>query len=529
MSDPRGGARRTLLLAALFFSVGVGIAVYLHWPALADYEVYRSDIRQAPHWAAYHSSTFAEDDMLLEYSRYNESPVQNAIYYVGTYFVDMVDLTKLLAVLSYGMLAALFFWAGQSMYGTGAGVLAALFVAFLPDQWEFSAGFFSKYWMTPVILMGLFVLEKERWRLLVPLMLFASLAYPVSAVMLGAFAASYMIFRAIEDRAGALEILKFLSLGSVLALAVLLSKYLTPPDFIGQQLPGALLRQMPEMQASGLSGSYIPIPSVWSQIWELVGHPFVLGSGALYTVVLRKKLHWDTTWTALLVASVLCYVAADTFFMRLYIPNRYSRHAIAVILILWNARNLSAVLALVPKRAIRYAAAAMILTVGAYLYGDTFRQGEDTTNRTRFRDLSAFVRTLPPGVLIAGGPYLMDDIPVQARRSVLVNYKLTHPWWDQYYPEMRARTEATYEAIYATDFTAVNRLHEEYGVTHFVVSRSAYNPDAITRGRLYVDPFNRTINTLTNTDQPFVLNDPPAESVLWDGGAHVVIELPLGS
>lgn len=92
----RALTRRTLLIAVLLFSSGAAAATYLYWPALRSYEVYRSDIRQAPHWAAYHSTSFAADDMLLEYARYNESPLQNAIYYVGTYVVDMVDLTKVL-------------------------------------------------------------------------------------------------------------------------------------------------------------------------------------------------------------------------------------------------------------------------------------------------------------------------------------------------------------------------------------------------------------------------------------------------
>ncbi|HIF22951.1 MAG TPA: hypothetical protein EYQ27_13855, partial [Gemmatimonadetes bacterium] len=199
----RGGGtltRRTILLAVSLFAVGAGAATYLHWPALTSYEVYRSDIRQAPHWAAYHATSFRADDMLLEYARYNVTPLQNAIYYVGTFVVDIVDLTKILAILSYGLGAMLFFLFGRALYGTRAGVLAGLFFTFLPDQFEFSAGFFSKFWMAPIILLGVYVLETRKWRLIVPVMLFAAVAYPVSAVMIGAFVATYMVFVALEDR-----------------------------------------------------------------------------------------------------------------------------------------------------------------------------------------------------------------------------------------------------------------------------------------------------------------------------------------
>ncbi len=524
----RALTRRTLLIAVLLFSTGAAAATYLHWPALRSYEVYRSDIRQAPHWAAYHSTSFTADDMLLEYARYNESPLQNAIYYVGTYVVDMVDLTKVLAILSYGFGALLFFLVGRALYGTRAGVLAALFFTFLPDQFEFSAGFFSKFWMTPVILLGVYVLETKKWPLIIALMLFGSLAYPVSVVMLGAFVAMYMIFVAVEDRKSALPILTYLSVGSALALAVLLSKYLSPPDFIGSLLPGAQIHQMPEMIRGGFNTSpYVPIPSVWSQVWRLLGHPFVLGSAALYAVVLRKKLHWDTTWTALLVAGVLCYAAADDFFMRLYIPNRYTRHSVAVVLILWNARNLDALLGRVPRRWLRYALLIAVLGTGGYMHRDTFEQGEDTTDRRRYRQLNEFIRGLPDGALIAGPPRYMDDVPIQGRHSVLVNFKLSHPWWDEYYPEVKERTIATFEALYATDTTAINRLYHEYGVSHFVVGQSYFGEQAIARGRIYVNPYNQVINRLTATEADFILERPPAASLVYDEGAYAVVELPL--
>jgi len=510
------------------FAVGAGAATYLHWPALQSYEVYRSDIRQAPHWAVYHTTSFSEDDMLIEYARYNESPLQNAIYYVGTYVADMVDLTKLFAILSYGFGALLFFLVGRALYGTRAGVLAGLFFTFLPDQFEFSAGFFSKFWMAPVILMGVYVLETRKWSLIIPLMLFGALAYPVSAVMIGAFVATYIVFVAVEDRKAAVSLLAYLSAGSALALAVLLPKYLSPPDFIGSQLSGDLIHQMPEMIRGGFNTNpYIPIPSVWSQVWRLIGHPFVLVSAALYALVLRKKFQWNTTWTALLLAGVLCYVAADAFFMRLYIPNRYTRHSLAVILILWNAKNLDTLLLQVSRRWLRYAVLIAVLGTGGYMHRDTFEQGEDTTDRRQYHWLNEFIRGLPDGALIAGPPHIMDDVAVQGRHSVLVNFKLSHPWWDGYYPEIKRRTIASFEALYATDTAAINRLYDEYGVSYFVVGRSYYNPRLIDRGRFYVNPYNTLINRLTPVEEDFVLENPPPESVVYDEGAYLVVQLPL--
>ncbi len=140
--------------------------------------------------------------------------------------------------------------------------------------------------------------------------------------------------------------------------------------------------------------------------------------------------------------------------------------------------------------------------------------------------LAQFVETLPAGVLIAGHPKYMDDVPILARRSVLCNYKLAHPWYSTYYEEVRRRTEATFEAIYATDATAINRLAEEWGVTHLVVVRRHLDPRRLRAGPIYVKPYEKRIRRLARRPG-LMLVDPPRDRVVYSNERLFVLELPL--
>jgi len=206
-----------------------------------------------------------------------------------------------------------------------------------------------------------------------------------------------------------------------------------------------------------------------------LAHPFILYSAVIFIIFLgRKAISWDKTWTALLLSIIVGYTLAELFFMRLYIPNRYLRYSMAVLLILWNSRNWGLMLEKIPWRSIRIVCLVVLISVAGYSYRDTFRQGKDTASRSKFRELCSFLRMLPEEILIAGHPRIMDDIPIQARRSVLCNYKLAHPWFTGYYATIRKRTYDTLDAMFCSDLEDINALYDNYGVTHFIVGKKYY-------------------------------------------------------
>jgi hypothetical protein len=226
---------------------------------------------------------------------------------------------------------------------------------------------------------------------------------------------------------------------------------------------------------------------------------------------------------------MVCYVLADLLFIRMYIPNRYTRYSIPVLLALWYGANWSRALARVPWRPVRALALVVMLGVGAYHCRDTFEMGKDTSDREESRALNEFLATVPEKSLIAGWPTKMDDVPILARRSVLCNRKLAHPWYSEYYAEVRHRTEAVLDAIYATECDPIDRLVREWGVTHLVVHRKYMNRRRIRGGRMYLAPYSDYVARIAGSTRHFLLSNPPRQNVVYRDGTCYVLQLPLAS
>jgi len=526
---PQGSARRArgaaLLLAVGVALAGAGIGAFLHLPALRHPAIFKSDIVQSPHWAAYHASTFRADDLVLRYASFNESPLQNAIYWVATWFAGSVTLSELLGVASYGVLSLTFFLLGRAMYGVRFGLLAALFIACFPDQWEFSAGFFSKFWAIPLLLVCVWLLHTGRTRGLIGLLPFAALAYPTAAVLAGLTASVHWIGECARRRPGAAPLFRALAVGGALAAAVLAVKYASPDESIGPMRPRSELMQMSELGIDGYPGRYVPVPALHQELLRAIDHPFVLFSSMLYLLVLgRAGVGWERSWTALFLASAIGYLLADLFFLRLYIPNRYTRYSMAVLLALWNARNCDLILARVKLPAMRIALVAALVAVAGLSYGverDNVADARAVAGVCRFID-----DELPAGVLVAGAPRALDNVMVLARRSVLAPYKLAHPWFTRYYDEMRERTRATLRAHFAADAQPLNELHRRWGATHFLADRRHFEL-ARRNERVFADPYNDEVYRELGLRRTFYLSSPPAAEVVWQDPRFVLVRLPI--
>ena len=121
-------------------------------------------------------------------------------------------------------------------------MLAALFFAIFPRSAYEIAGGFSKAWAIGFVLLSVYVVEQRRWRILVWSMPLAAVAYPVSPVLMGAIVSIGLVPEFFNVRPEAFRGLKFLVIGSVLALIPLLYKYFTPPDFIGEMISAETMR-----------------------------------------------------------------------------------------------------------------------------------------------------------------------------------------------------------------------------------------------------------------------------------------------
>jgi hypothetical protein len=521
--------RELLLGCAIFAVIGIMVMIYLHGSGLTSRTKYHGDLTQSPHWVAYHGDAFAKDDLLVKYATYNETPIQNAIYWVGTWFVDIVPLNKIVGIAVYGLTAALFFWLVSSMAGPWTGVLASMFFVIFPRSSYEIAGGFSKAWAIGFVLVAVYVVEKRTWWILLWVMPLAALAYPMSAVLIGAIVLVGIVLEFPRSVGHALRGLKYLAAGSALALVPLLYKYFTPPAWIGEMIPTRIMRAMWEKGMS--SEATLPL---WKEVLGFLKHPFFIYSTVLIFMLLcRRGLVWKRSWSALVIASVVCYFAADLVVPRLYLPNRYIRYSMAVLLILWNAHNWSRVLEVFRHRWVRRTALAAVVVFAGANFPHFFRpcEGQKSLGRWENRDyvkpLSRAIAALPQPVLVAGHPSSSADVMIQARRPVLVIELLFHHWFDDYRLAIDTRTRDIFRALYARNVDQVNRLYTRYGVTHLVVPKRCYGDVARLTGDVYRSEYNEFIVHLMKGKAKFVVYPPPRHAVLFEDAYYWLVRLPL--
>jgi hypothetical protein len=149
----------------------------------------------------------------------------------------------------------------------------------------------------------------------------------------------------------------------------------------------------------------------------------------------------------------------------------------------------------------------------------------DVTSQQRFY---AFLRHLPKDVLIAGWPDRfegipdLDNVPYVSRRQVFIASKLTHSYQKGYADEMRRRMHALIEANFATDPGALERLRDNFGVTHLIFQQSILEkpPD-------YFQPFSDWIQKAFDDgkDKGFEIPRQIAAAKVFSDGPLIVLDL----
>jgi len=227
---------------------------------------------------------------------------------------------------------------------------------------------------------------------------------------------------------------------------------------------------------------------------------------------------------------VLWVIARMTMFT-LYLPNRHSRWSVAAAAIVVLAAGAVALLAetvaalhragaatWAARAAVVLAVAPAPLVVGWVLYP----AASNRWSTPRQQDLErayAFLETLPKDTLVAAHPDLADSVPLRARRSVLASSEAAVAFHRGYYSAYVPRIEASLDAAYATDWTALDARLAPFGVDVVLSSSSVFS------NRSYYPPFDTRVARLTDAVDPsaFVLRDPPADRLLFRSGDVVVV------
>jgi len=210
--------------------------------------------------------------------------------------------------------------------------------------------------------------------------------------------------------------------------------------------------------------------------------PIFLAFGALWAWVKKKALPQPVL--LLFVAIFSAYFASRSLAFKLYVPNRHLQCPMSVALIvafsilLWSLFNRSKELNSTRFKEAWLSFFSMIclacvvwVGTGDGMYGDA------NFNYSRYKHGKVFEwlrKNTPESALVAGHPTHIDATQLFAMRKAYVTTETTHPFYPEYYKEMKRRYIISLKAHYARDWHKFVKLLSVDKIDYFVFSRKRF-------------------------------------------------------
>jgi len=538
MSRPAAPSSASEWLARGFVAVVAALgAVDEFLPRLLRADSHSGDLSQHVWWTArFADPELFPGDFIADFFSLPlfAPPGYQAIFRLAVPFADPQTVAELIPF-ALAVPLVVFCWragraaAGGALAGALAG--ACLSLRLFPHMNDGLARSFA----LPLLAMGMAgLLERRPWLLGLAALL-AALFYPPLTVNLGLAAALVLGPELLRTRRLPPGWPALAALGG-LALAAVAYSYATPlPLDVGPKVTAAEARAMPEFGPHGRSKMFKEGTLETYLGKGRGGFGLELSQSALLAAAVAASLRWlpgavpGPVW-ALLGGALLAHALAHVVLFALHLPSRYTLYAIPIFVLLWLASLAGPVWARLTTRfpwlgrpALLCAIALVwLVRTGPATVEDAMEHARRPANLGRERAF-AFVATLPEDALVAAHPEDADSIPLRTRRSVLASKEVALPYYLGYYQRLAERLEAALRGFYALDWAEVEALHERYGADVMLVNRGRFDVGS----RRFVEPFRSRLADRLDSGPAdrYVLRDPPADRILYRGGAWTAVRL----
>jgi hypothetical protein len=522
---------------------------------------------QLPYFYHYRDASLFPNDTLGRYHAEGTSDLFRALYIVGGKGVDIVLLGKLVTYVTLGLTIAGIVVAASRLSGRAAAFAAgvlALGTAFFIQR---VAGGLPRSFAYPALAWAAACLVAGWPRTLAVITVIGAGLYPVIPVICGLSLAILLLLVPRADRGPARhwslrKRLVFLCVTALAAamliapFALRMQKYggvIRPSDVAAFPEVGDGGRVAPEDRRADASffdladgaargatlGAGRSIVASWRRA-KKEGHArsSVLTGLACLTLLgvarlgLARRGRAFRRLAALAVAAFVGYCVAELVRPSLAPPQRYVRYAVPILVLVVTP---SVALGFLPRRALLgkrggYVATLCTLVWGLLLVALLGGRGPDRAGfnveiERSERGIFKAIGNLPESSLLAGWPRgVLDDVPLVARRTVLVNVQFYQPYHQKMTLEMRRRMTAVVEASFSPERGALLRLRDEFGVTHFVVE-----PEILRDRPSLFDPLRdlvrRRIATLEKQGQVSALLGDFGRAVIYRDARHTLLDL----
>lgn len=495
--------------------------VFAHFQAFTNPYVINDDVRQQVFWMQqWQDPGLYPSDLLTEYARHYVPWGVQGFYRAASEVMSPFLFSKILTGLLFVFFALCLYRTGRFIGGQeGAWFTVAVFWL-MPWFLDNLSGGLSRAFAGPLLaLFFLCWLERAPWALGVTLVLQA-LFIPYICILCAL--ASVMAWGAwVLGRA---QPPPFLSRSShfvlLLAAAVLVYAMNSSMDRAGFG-PLVTAADMVGHPEYGVQGRYwvYPGPSIFRDLvvepWEYVAlfHEGGTAAGIVSVVLLAIALLLGAVrvrWSSLkriaapvlflCGASLILYILAKVFLLRLFIPSRYLMYTVNLLYCLGFAVCLRELWRWISPagRLLPVVLAVVLVLAGIRL------KGVALYDYSADRELYSAIQRTPKDALIAGHPATMDNVLTFGRRKVLASFELAHPWCKGYWGKMKPRLEDLFKAYYASDPETVIAFCARYGIDFLAVDDRHYESSFIA-GHPFFAPFDELIRNVAGDRRSFAL------------------------
>jgi hypothetical protein len=535
---------RTIVLLAVYFIVLWALtAAGRYVPNVARQDRFEDDAQQHVWWAYQYANPalYPHDEML----RFMSGPPCAPIGYKALYqiFTPHFDAQRFSESVPFVLSALLMVVALLVGYRVGGGPAAAIVLGIvITDRYylDHLQGGFPRSYGLLIMLFAMWALMARRLVWLGVAFLAAGLFYPPALVPPAMCAFVALGWDTLKTKKLPKD---WIPLGLMTAAAVVMMLVFMkglPPEF-GPVVTAEQARTMPEFQPEAraeyfgqgwrdfifenpLSGFGQPMPEVLKFFGLIV-----------LSVVLFRNFMPREGWF-LLIGSLLSFIAAHILIFKMHVPNRHVQYPLVVFRLIWIAALVKPIVDLSTQALRRVPAVwnargpivavilvAVLIGIGTSSIKRMTKELHAKVNQDE-ENAFAFIRSLPPDVLVAAHPYDADKIPLRTQHSVLAMWETYHPYWMGYYHYIQPRVEASLYATYASDWNDLAKLNTQYGVGVFLVNEDRYwDNHSIWFCRPYTPEAVRLVEI--GREKGFALLNAPQDRVLYRSGRMSVVKI----
>lgn len=506
------------------------VTLYCQYPLLHNTYAINDDIRQTIYpYLRYTDKDLFKNDIITDFY-YGKNPWGlNVFYFITSFFCCPIITTKILPFFLCSLSVLYLFKLCFFLKGIYSAIIASILFIFVSWSREifsvFGTGDGADFGILFFIMFLYFFINRKFFKSSLTLILL-SLFYPPLFLICFFLYTPYFLIRILKNKGIKTKHI-FLLVLTILIISVILFKNYSLKHISLISLEN--MKNMEEFYEGGRTPVFFPsflkqITNYQSGLAIDSSLLFLLSLSILIFIVLRKKtLELPKEYWYFIAMSLLFFIISNIFMFKLYGPSRFMRYSLPIFLILLIGTHAEAT---IKKNIKSLKTRLIILSVFISLTGIYFIPRLQKYYIIADQpELYKYLQTLPKNIMIAGHPSLMDNVPIFAKRKVLINEETSEPYYNNYYPIIKKRTYDFFRAYYSCSPKEIYKFCKKYNLTHMVVYTPDFNNNYLKAGRFYLNPFNEYISSLIMHNSKFALIEIPESEKVFKTKDIFVIKI----